>query len=286
MNEMARTSCAFVLLCIVIPLAIPPGLHAQESRFIAMVPPFHDRLYVEGPEGSLQLEHQRFVIFVYRNAVAVYSSARFVNTGKDTLTRELALPSTGHDENGSAPGGRISTGILSVQLWVENNRVEPVTIHDGDEDWYTLSLCFAPGEHRVVKALFWAQTSLTDVDSLPGMDSIPIEIGGRGFLVDLSHAAAWYDVIESVSVEAVLKGGISFEKDAFSAEPTTYDKLDSTLTWSLVHVEPSLDDNVIILYTPSSGWGSAPNTMERLSTFIVRKVYDQLLGYARSTEGD
>jgi len=235
-------------------------------------------------ESSLQLRSQRFVLFAYRNAVAVYSEADFVNTGIDTLSQELALPSTGHDETEDEPGGRISNGILSVQLWVEGERVAPEIIHDGNEDWCTIRSRFAPGAQRKVKAVFWAQTSLTDVDSLPGIDTVAITIGKRGFMVDLSHAAVWNGVIESIDVTLVLKGGMSFQRDSFTAEPSTYDLQDSTMTWSLKNVEPSMSDNIDVSYTPSGSWRSATNTMARLSTYIVKKVYDDLLSYVEQID--
>jgi hypothetical protein len=261
-----------------------PSVVPQEDGYIAMIPPFHNRLYVEGPEGSLQLARQRFVLFVYRNAVAVYASAEFLNTGKDTLTQELALPSTGHDENGSAPGGRISSGILSVQLWVEDDHVVPEVMHSGGEDWYTVTVRFTPGERRTVQSLFWAQTSLTDIDSLPGCDTVPIIEGTRGFMIDAAHASAWSGQVTSLRVTAVLRGGLSMQRDSVSAQPGSYGLADSTLTWSFRAIEPSPETNIVVFYSPSSGWGTTPNTMEKLSTFVVRRVYDQLLEYARSTE--
>jgi len=257
---------------------------AQEKAYIAIIPTFHNRLNTSGIESSLRLQSQQFVMFVYRNAVAVYSEAAFVNTGMDTISQELALPSTGHFENGDEPDGRISNGILSVQLWVDGERIAPDFIHDGNEDWYTIRSRFAPGGQRKFKAVFWAQTSLTDVDSLPGLDTIALAIGKRGFMVDLSHATVWNDVIASVRLTIVLKGGMSFRRDSFSAEPDTYDIQDSTITWSLRNIDPSPSDNIVVSYTPSGSWGSATNTMAKLSTYIVKKVYDSLLYYAKQIE--
>jgi hypothetical protein len=256
----------------------------QQEKFLAMIPAFHDRLNTSGSESPLQLQSQQFVLFVYRNAVAVYSEANFVNTGTDTLTQELALPSTGHDGNGDEPDGRISNGILSVQLWVEGEKVTPEFIQDGNVDWYTIRPSFAPGTQREVKAFFWAQTSLTDVDSLPGLDTVAITIGKRGFMVDISHAAVWSRTIESIDVTVALKGGMSFQRDSFSVAPDSYDLQDSTITWSLENVEPSASDNIIVSYTPSGSWTTATNTMAKLSTYIVKKVYDNLRYYVEQKE--
>ena len=265
-------------------IALPYFLRAQEREYLAIIPAFHDRLNTSGVENSLKLQRQRFILFVYRDAVAVYSEADFANTGMDRASQEFALPSTGHDENGAMPEGRISSGILTVQLWVEGERVAPDFIHDGNEDWYTIQSWFEPGERHTVKAVFWAQTSLTDVDSIPGLDTVAVDIGKRGFMVDLAHATVWNNVIETIDVTVVLKGGMSFRRDSFSAEPDTYDLQDSTITWSFKNVEPSQNDNIVVSYTTSGSWGSATNTMAKLSTYIVKRVYDELLNYARQTE--
>jgi hypothetical protein len=273
------------LFCILTVLSTTPDLgFAQQEKYLAIIPTLHDRFNASDRESSLQLQRQRFILFVYRNAVAVYSEADFVNTGIDTLSQEFGLPSTGHDENGDEPGGRISSGILSVQLWMEGERVVPNLIHDGNEDWYTIRSRFAPGEQRMAKALFWAQTSLTDVDSLPGLDTVAIAIGKRGFLVDLSHGTVWNNVIEAIDVTIVLNGGMSFRGDSFSAKPDTYNLQDSTLTWLFKNVEPSPSDNIVVSYTPSGSWGSSANTMSKLSTYIVKQVYDKLVDYVRRIE--
>ncbi len=266
--------CICLLFLSIAPLYVSV---AQEKAYWAIIPTFHDRLNTSGGESPLRLQSQRFVLYVYRNAVAVYSEADFVNTSMGMLSQELALPSTGHKENGDEPGGRISNGILSVRLWVEGERVEPELIHVGDEDWYTIQSRFTPGEERKVKAVFWAQTSLTNIDATPGLDTAAITVGKRGFIVDLSHAAVWNSVIGSLDVTVVLKGGMSFENDSFVAEPGTYDLQDSTITWSLADTEPSQSDNIVVSYSPSGSWSSTPNTMAKLSTYIVKKVYDNLL---------
>lgn len=261
---------------------LSPG---QRKQYIAIIPAFHDRVVTAGSENILQLKRQRFVLFVYRNAVAVSSEADFLNTGGDTLSQEFALPSTGHEDNGDRPDSRTSNGILTVRLWVEGERVTPALIHDGNEDWFTIRARFAPGDRRRVKAEFWAQTSLTNVSSLPGLDTVAIPAGPRGFMLDLYHAAAWKKPIEKIDVAVVLKAGLQFGQDAFSAEPDEYQVQDSTITWTFMDMEPAPDDNIRVYYTPAGNWGSTPNTMARLSTYIVRKVYDSLLDYVEQREG-
>jgi hypothetical protein len=257
---------------------------AQEQVCMAVVPAFHDRLHPSGEGSLLRLQSQHFVLFVYRNAVVVYSQADFVNAGTDTLTQEVALPSTGHDENGEEPGGRISNGISSVQVWVEGERVFPEVIHENNEEWYAVQASFPPGEHRIVKALFWAQTTLAGIDSLPGLDTATIAPGKRGFMVDLYHATAWNGVIASISLAAVLKDGLSFSRDSFSAEPDSYELQDSLLSWSFEDVEPLPWDNVVVAYSPTDGVEKGTNTMAKLSSFIVKQVYDELREYAERDE--
>jgi hypothetical protein len=276
-----RTICLMILT--IAPLSQSIG---QEKRYSAIIPAFHDRLTKSGRESVLQLQRQRFVLFVYRNAVAVSSEADFLNTGVDTLSQEFALPSTGHGEIGDEPHHRISNGILSVQLWIEGQRIAPDLIHESNEDWYTIRSRFAPAEHRRVKAVFWAQTSLAGVDSLQGLDTVVIPAGKRSFVLDLSHATVWKNVIEAIDVTVVLKGGMSFQRDSVSCEPDTYHLQDSTITWSLRNAKPSPGDNIVVSYTPSGRWGSAPNTMARLETYIVKTVYDRLLDYVKQIDGE
>ncbi len=251
----------------------------QGKQYIAIIPTFHDRIVTAGRESVVQLQRQRFVLFVYRNAVAVSSEADFLNTGGDTLSQEFALPSTGHDDNVDRPDRRTSNGILTVRMWVEGERVTPGSVHDGNVDWFTIRARFAPGERRRVKAEFWAETSLTDVDSLPGLDTVAIAPGPRGFMLDLFHAAVWKRPIGTIDVAVVLKAGLTFGQDDFSADPDAFQLQDSTITWSFRNLVPAPDDNIVVFYTPSGSWGSTPNTMARLSTYIVRKVYDSLLDY-------
>jgi hypothetical protein len=250
---------------------------AQTKEYLAIIPAFHSRQQMGSTESSLQLRHQRFVLFVYPNAVAVYSESDFINQGDELFTQEFAIPSTGHDENGSDPGGRISNGILSIQLWIQGERADPEFIQEGNEEWYTIQTTFAPNEERKVKALFWAETSLTDIDSLLGSDTTIIANGKRGFLIDLSHASIWNNNIESNDVVVVLKDGILSREQNFNAEPKTYDLKDSTLTWSQKYVEPSLEDNIFISYDSPANLDLNMSTMAKLADYIVKKVYDQLL---------
>ena len=254
-------------------------LYGQQTGYLAIIPTFHDRLGTPGYESPLQLKQQRFVLFVYPNAVAVYCEADFFNSGNDTIDMELSLPSTGHDENGDEPYGGISNGILSVQLWIEDEPVEPHIISDGNTEWYTIQTHIEPDEIREVKALFWAQTSLTDVDSLPGLDTSIIKDGKRGFLVNLAHMAIWKDYIETLDVVAVLEDGVPQNLDTVDISPLTYDLQDSTLVWSYSDIEPTEDDNIYVPYTASKEQNSGYNTMAKLSQYIVTKVYDQLLSY-------
>jgi len=277
-----RVVNAFRTLCLIFLSIAPLSLSiGQEKNYSAVIPAFHDRLITSGHESVLQLQRQRFVLFVYRNAVAVFSEADFRNTGVDTVSQEFALPSTGHSEIGDEPGGRISNGILSVQMWVEGQRIAPEFIHAANEDWYTIRSRFAPGERHNVRAVFWAQTSLAGVSPLPALDTVEIPVGKRSFVLDLYHAAVWRNVIETIDVTVVLKGGMSFQRDSFSCEPDTYLLQDSTVTWSLRNMKPSPSDNIVVSYTPYGSWGSTPNTMANLEKYIVRRAYDRLLDYAR-----
>ena len=270
-------SCLIIFILFLI--LFPGSLYGQQTGYLAIIPTFHDRLGTPGYESPLQLKQQRFVLFVYSNAVAVYCEADFFNSGTNSIDMELSLPSTGHDENGDEPYGRISNGILSVQLWVEDEQVEPHIINDGNTQWYTVQTHFEPNEIQEVKALFWAQTSLTNIDSLPGLDTTIIKDGQRGFLVNLAHMATWKDVIESLDVIAVLRDGVQQNLDTSNITPLTYDFEDSTLVWSYTDIEPTEDDNIYLPYSASGEQNSEYNTMAKLSEFIVTEAYDQLLSY-------
>ncbi len=266
------------------PTAVPSP--AQEQEYLAILPPFHDRLGVPGVESSVALDHQRFLIALYRNAVAVYADADFSNQGPEPVEQEFALPSTGHDDNGPLPGGHISNGILSVQLWIEGERVEPELMRDGDEEWYTIRTRLLPGQSRRVSALFWAQTSLTDVDSLPGLDSIRIPDGDRGFMVDLAHAASWKGSVQSIEVEVITHEGLDPGAESFAAEPDRYEIADSTLFWKFYDLEPSSAENISVRYRSSDARAPEFATMAQLAAFITHAVYDNLLATARVRNND
>ena len=275
--------CILIYLFIFIFISAFP-CKAQTKEYIAIIPPFHSRQEIGGTENPLQLVHQRFVLFVYENAVAVYSESDFVNQDDNALDQEFALPSTGHDENGAEPGGRISNGILSIQLWIQGEQVDPQFIQDGDGEWYSIHTKFAPHENRTVKALFWAETSLTDVDSIPGIDTTRIANGKRGFLINLAHATVWNGVIQSIDTYVVLNDGILPNDQTFSAEPETYDLQDSTLSWSMENIEPTPDDNIEVSYESLNNADSTTDTMAKLSKFIVKSVYDRLLDYVNQLD--
>lgn len=260
-------------------MSSPQALWAQERQYLAIIPTFHDREHPFGTEDALQLARQRFVLFVYRDAVVVYSEASFVNTGSGTITHELALPSTGHAAGDEAPEGKISNGILGIQLWEEGIRIPPGFVHDGAQDWYTIPLRLGTHEQRTVKSLFWAQTSLADVDSIPGLDTIAIAPGERGFMLDLSHARAWKDVFESIDVIAVLREGLEAEGGSISAYPGTYNHQDSTYFWTMRNIEPTADDDISLFYSSPATQNAPSNTMATLSQFIVPRVYDRILDY-------
>jgi hypothetical protein len=252
---------------------------AQEKKYLAIIPTFHDRLNTSGSEGPLRLQSQQFVLFVYQNAVAVYSEADFVNTGMNTLSQEFALPSTGHDANGVQQGGRISTGILSARMWVQGKRIVPDFMDNGNEEWYVIRTQFAPGERQKIKALFWAETSFTDLDSLPGLDTVMISNGKRGFMIDLEHTAIWNGPIETLSINAILMQGMDAKQEAFSADPDTYQFQDSTFSWKFQNIEPTAFDNIVVQFSSIGNQVSEYNTMAKLSAYIVKVAYNNLLNY-------
>jgi hypothetical protein len=271
------------------------ALHAQDAdstaaaqadshaQFRAIIPAFHNRLGTAETLSPIQLRRQSFVLFIYRNAVAVFSGAEFVNNGRDTLEQEFAIPSTGHDRN-DEDSGMVSNGILSPRIRIEGEKTAGNVIEDGDGEWYALNVSFDPGQTRRIDAFFWVQTSLADVDSLPGLDSAEIAPGRRGFLIDIAHAAAWSDVVDSIGVRLVLKGGLAFEADSFDVSPDDFDRSDSTITWYFENTEPAADDDILVDYRPSGPWPGGTNTMARLSAFIVSKAYDELEEYVRQME--
>lgn len=259
-------------------------LYAQDKDYLAILPAFHDRLHLSNAENVLQLANQRFVLFVFRNAVAVYSEADFVNSGRDPVDQEFALPSTGHDENGDLPGGRISTGILGVQLWVQGLRIEPQVVTKNNEEWYTIHAHVLPGESRKIKAVFWAQTSLVDIDSLPGLDTALIPDGHRGLMIDLAHAAIWNGWINHVSIDVVLRQNLLVQQDSFQVVPDNYEVQDSLLSWNLYNVEPAARDNIVLYYSTEGTQDDQFTTLEKLSSYLVKKGYDDLLHFSEKLE--
>ena len=273
MLNINRYMSSYFLLLVIISSV---RLTAQTKDYIAIIPPFHSRQNTTGTESHLELRNQKFVIFVYENAVVVYSESDFINQSENVIDQELAIPSTGHNENGGDPGGRISNGILSMQLWVQDEKVNPQFIKDGDEEWYTIQAKFHPHESRKLKALFWAGTSHAEVDSLPELDTTVITNGRRGFLIDLAPAAVWNSTIQSIKITVVLKDGIFPTGKTFNAVPHSYNLKDSTLTWSMKYIKPSANDNVLVKYESFNNSDSTTNTVAKLSTFIVKQAYGQL----------
>jgi len=272
LNIYRYISLFFFLLIIISPIR----LTAQTKDYIAIIPSFHCRQNTTGTESPLELRNLQFVVFVYENAVVVYSESDFINQSGNVLEQELALPSTGHNEKGDDPSGRISNGIRSTQLWVQGEKVNPQLIIEGDEEWYTIQAKLQPHESRKVKALFWARTSLADIADLAGLDTTIITNGNRGFLIDLAHATVWNSTIQSIDITIVLKEGIFPSLETFSAAPSSYSLKDSTLTWSMKYLEPSTNDNVLIKYESYNHSDSTTYTMSKLSTLIVKQAYGQL----------
>jgi len=273
MLSLHRYMLLYFLLLVIISSV---RLTAQTKDYFAIIPPFQCRQNTNGTESHLELRDLQFVIFVYESAVVVYSESAFINQSENDVEQELALPSIGYNENGGNPEGRISNGILSMQLWVQGERVNPKFIKDGDEEWYTIQAKFQPHESRKVKALFWAETTLSDNDSLSESDTTVITKGGRGFLIDLAHAAVWKSTIQSIDITIVLKDGIFPSWETFSAGPPSYELKDSTLTWSMKYIKPSTNDNVLVKYESFDNSNSTTNTIAKLSTFIVKQAYGQL----------
>ena len=258
-------------------------LHCQDQNVIAVVPPFMDRQHSDEFESSLQLTQQRFAIFIYRNAAIVYSEADFVNNGQDSMTMELALPSTGYQEKNGTEIPYISNGILSVQMWIAGERAEPEVLEESDIEWYAINAMFPPSVVTKVKALFWVQTSLTDVDSIPGLDTVKIRDGKRGFLLNLSKAAIWNDNIGSLDVAVVFKEGLT-PNDTLDANPDNYEVGDSTISWTMRDIEPSTDDNIDLYYNSAVKRKSRMDTMKKLSRFNISRGYDDVLNYVRQLD--
>ena len=258
-------------------LILPIRLTAQPKGYIAIIPSFHSRQNTTGTRSPLELRNLKFIIYIYENAAAVYSETDFINQSDNFIEQELALPSKGHNENDIESVSRISNGILSIQLWVQGEKVNPQFIKDGDEEWYTIQLKLKPHESRKVKSLFWAETALTDISYFPGLDTVVIANGKRGFLIDLAHASVWNRSIQSIDITVILKDGIFPTWETYSAGLPTYNLEDSTLTWSMKNIEPTTNNNVLVKYESDKNSDLTKNTMAKLSAFIVKKVYGKLL---------
>ena len=272
LNIYSYMSLYFRLLVLISPLC----LTAQTKDYIAIIPSFHIRQNTTDTESPLELRNLHFIIFAYENAVVVYSESDFINQSENVIEQELGLPSTGHNVNGNDPGDRISNGIRSTQLWVQGEKVNPQFIKDGDEEWYTIQTKLQPRESRKVKALFWAETSLANIEDLPGLDTTIITNGKRGFLIDLAHAAKWKSTIESINITIILKDGIFPSWETYSAGLPSYNLKDSSLTWSMKYIKPSTNDNVLVKYESFNNSDSTTNTIAKLSTFIVKQAYGEL----------
>ena len=253
---------------------------AQENSSIAIIPLFHDRLQPRGGDERIQLQSQRVIIFVYRNAAAVYLDAHFLNTESDSLTHDIALPSTGHM---SIHSNIVSNGIFGAKLWVSNEHLE-LSISEGNRVWCSIAPSFASHEEKTVHALFWVQTSLADIGSAMGEDSALIPDGRRGFLVDMQHASAWKDIIQSLDVTIVLRESITQKNSRVSVEPKNYFTQHSAYFWSLENVEPSFSDDISFLYSPTTTMTSHWNTLAKLSEYTVHTAYDELLNYVQKLD--
>ena len=76
-----------------------------------------------------------------------------------------------------------------------------------------------------------------------------------------------------------MKDNVLQNLDTANLAPLTYELEDSTLVWSYTDIEPTEDDNIYVPYTVSGEQNSRYNTMAKLSGFIVKNAYDQLLSY-------
>ena len=254
---------------------------AQTKKFIAIIPPLHSRNQLGSLENPLQLSKQQFILFVYPNAVAVYSESTFINQSNNMVNQEMALPSTGHFENKNEPNNsRISNGILNIELWIQGKKVSPQQIHDGGVDWFTIQTKFAPHQTQTIKTLFWAETSLTDIDSIPGLNTTLIKPGKRAFLINLAHAAIWNNRINAVDISVVFKDSILHNSGLIKATPSSYDIKDSAYTWSMNNIEPTHNDNIFILYNSGNTSDSNMSNMSQISHYIKQTVYDQLIYFA------
>lgn len=270
---------ASFLLFIIIAFISINHCEAQTKQYIAMIPSLHSRQDLGSVENSLQLSDQIFVLFTYPNAVAVYSESVFINQSNNFVEQEMALPSTGHDENDNDNGGRISNGILNAQLWIEGERIIPQVVKENNVEWYTIQTKFAPHQTHTIKSLFWAQTSDTDIDSLPNLNTKTIISGKREFLINLAHAAIWNNKINSINIIVVLLDSLSSKPENILAQPSSHNLNDSTLTWSMQNIEPTSNDNIFVSYDSDNSSDKEMDSMTKISHYFVKTVYDKLLYY-------
>jgi hypothetical protein len=286
MKQQYATSHRWKGLCFALLfLGIAFSSRAQDQNFIAVVPTLMDRQHAGEWESPLQLTQQRFILLLYHNAAAVYSEADFINTGDDTVSAELALPSTGYRLQNHSSWAYQSNGLLGIRMWVAGERAEPQLITDEPVEWYTIQPVFPPGIATKIKTLFWVQTSLTDVDSIPGVDTIAIVPGERGLVLDIADASVWKEAISSVEATVIMKEGLT-PHDTLLVDPDDYETTDSTLTWNLSDVEPSTFDNILIKYNSAEHRVPAMSTMEQLNDYILREGYNELLEYVGQLDED
>lgn len=250
---------------------------SQRTDYLAVIPPFLPVKSDSGIPSSIQLKNQRYVLFQYQNAVVVYAEGIFTNSAEETVRVNLGLPSTGYRMSDPDDKVKISNGLLGVRLWIENERIEP-EIHEIDGvQWFTVAPLLPHDKETMVKAMFWMQTSLSNIDSLPGMDTIPIPKGQRSFLVDLADASVWRETIEEAAIILVLKDGLSPRDAGFSAKPDNHDLGISKLSWTLRDLEPTTTDNVRVRY--STRKANSFGTMARAAEVIQDRIYDELREY-------
>lgn len=251
----------------------------QGNEYRAVIPFFLPRDAQNTTPSSLQLKKQRFILFQYQNAVAVYSEALFSNESDESLNVEIGLPSTGFRPLQPEDDSIVSNGLLGVRIWVDGERRETRIDTDDTIEWFTITPLFRPHEETTVKSMFWVQTSLANVDSLPGYDTIPIPRGPRFFMIDLAGSAVWREAINELHVVLVLKDGLALRDAGFSAEPRTYEARISDLIWTSEDVEPTVGDAISVRY--SARKATSFTTMGKAAEFITRRVYDDLEEYSR-----
>jgi len=271
--------CTQMMFVTLIAAGFFHGAHAQGS--IAVVPLFHDRLHQSVEDEKVQLLSGRIVVFVYQNAAAVCADVHFVNTKSDSLTHEVALPSTKH---ASIRSSSVSNGLFDVEIWVDSERVEPSLDTSGGE-WYTIHPSFGPHEEKKIRALFWVQTPMMHGDSPAGRDTAIIPEGKRALVVDLEHAEPWMDVIQSLDVIAIPREGMTLRNARVGVEPKNYFDQDGGYLWAFRDIEPSFSNDISILYSPPPTRISHWNTRAKLAAYMTTAAYGEILAYLRQLDG-